>query len=348
MNIRPLAAFASSTTFFEKKQKKHQDELTRFQLINGIPGVTVIVSKKRKHVLKYASGYSNVETLQPMKLNTVCRIGSISKLFAAVGIDRLNIDCTENLEKYLPWLSESPSKNCTVLDILRHESGIRHYKQKESNDEETKCNINFKTAKQAIQHLKLDTDQLLTEKIGKFSYSTHAFTFLQAIIEEQTKISYSKYLEKELFSQIGMYNTFPDKTTEITPNRSQNYHRKTNKLENCSEIDQSWKLAGGGMVSNAEDLVKFGNWLLENYHKKSDKMLETHRVGGKSVNDMSEVVWLTGFDPRLGGGHAGASFGGSCMLYVNVEKELVVVVLTNQSDSHVGMMRLVKMLADDY
>ena len=212
MNFRPLAAFASSATFFEKKQKKHQDELTRFQLINGIPGVTAIVSKKGKHVLKYASGYSNVETLQPMKLNTVCRIGSISKLFAAVGIDRLDIDCTRSLEEYLPWLSEeSPSKNCRVLDILRHESGIRHYKEKEMKDEETKCNIHFKTAKQAIQHLKLDTDQLLTEKIGKFSYSTHAFTFLQAIIEEQTKVSYSKFLEKELFSKIGMFNTFPDK-----------------------------------------------------------------------------------------------------------------------------------------
>ena len=99
------------------------------------------------------------------------------------------------------------------------------------------------------------------------------------------------------------------------------------------------------MVSNAEDLVKFGNWLLENYHKKEHTMLEVHRVGGSSLNDMSEVVWLTGFDPL--GGHAGASFGGSCVLYVNVEKELVVVVLTNQSDSHTGMMRLVKMLADD-
>jgi len=346
MNFRPLAAFATSSAIFqtsETNKKRQKQELIRFQLTNGIPGVSVLVTKHGKPVLNYSSGYSNVETLKPMRSDTVCRIGSISKLFAAVAIDKLNIDCTKGLNEYLPWLpADSPSKNCKIIDILRHESGIRHYKEQEIKDAETMCNENFKTAKTAIQHLKLDTDPLLSEKIGKFSYSTHAFTFLQAVIEEQTKLSYTKFLEKKLFKEIGMFNTFPDQTKAIIPNRSNAYHRKSNKLENCTEIDQSWKFAGGGMVSNADDLVKFGNWLLENYHKKQHFMLEEHRVG-----QMSEVVWLTGFDPKLQG-HAGASFGGSCALYINVEKGLVIVVLTNQSDSHTGMMRLVEVLADDY
>lgn len=354
-SFRPLAAFAIFPVSYisrpeinqkyktqKERETNHLEELTRYQLINGVPGVSLMISKKGKDVLKYSSGYSNVETLQPMKTNTVCRIGSISKLFAAIAMDKLKIDFTKPISEFLPWLpQDSPSKDCKILDILRHESGIRHYKAKEMSDKETKSNKNFETAKEAIQYFGLDTDSLIDEKIGKFSYSTHSFTFLQAIVEEYTKISYTKFLQKQIFKEIGMYSTFPDQTKTIIPNRSNAYDRKSNKLENCTEIDQSWKFAGGGMVSNCEDLIKFGNWLLENYHKKDHEMLKTHRAA-----KMDEVVWLTGFDPT--GGHGGASFGGSCCIYINKEKELVIVLLTNQTNSHTGMTRLVNLLADDY
>ena len=55
------------------------EELTRFQVINSIPGMVCAVLHRGKVVLEVGSGFANVETLAPMKTDTVCRIGSISK-----------------------------------------------------------------------------------------------------------------------------------------------------------------------------------------------------------------------------------------------------------------------------
>ena len=45
------------------------------------------------------------------------------------------------------------------------------------------------------------------------------------------------------------------------------YHRtKDGKLQNSPYVDNSYKWAGGGFVSTAPDLVKFGNALLASYN----------------------------------------------------------------------------------
>ena len=135
------------------------------------------------------------------------------------------------------------------------------------------------------------------------------------------------YLKTTLFEPLEMNHTFPDQTEIIVPNRANPYEREGNILKNPQQIDQSWKYAGGGMLSNAPDLIKFGNWVLKNYHEKNHPWLK------KDANHR----WLIGFDPR-NGGHTGASIGGSCILAINKEKSLLSVILTNQTSSHTGIL----------
>jgi len=339
----------SDKTNQKDHSKNIKQELKRYQIINGIPGLVCQISKDQELIFSKTMGYSNVETLQKMKENSVFRIGSISKLFAAVTMDRLCkiglIDENSPIEKYLSWLSNDDSiSKVSVVDILRHESGCRHYIEKEFESSETHLNKRFDSAKSAIEALKL-SDQINTP--GKFKYSTHAFTFLAAIVEAQSQNdpimhftsnkSYAHYLKTTLFEPLEMFHTFPDQTEHIVPNRANVYEREKNVLRNPPQIDQSWKYAGGGMLSSAPDLIKFGNWVLKNFHEKNHPWLEKN----------SDHKWLIGFDPQSGG-HTGASIGGSCILAINKEKRLVIVILTNQTSSHTGLLRLVKILESHF
>ena len=118
-------------------------------------------------------------------------------------------------------ISDQPSKpipryvgDATIREILCHESGIRHYKtEREFRDKETMNNIKHSSARKAIKELGLDTDPVKSS--GEFCYSTHAFTFLQAIIEEQTGKAYSEYVYKKILKPIGMFDTVPDDTFKI-------------------------------------------------------------------------------------------------------------------------------------
>ena len=50
-------------------------------------------------------------------------------------------------------------------------------------------------------------------------------------------------------------------------------------------MDNSYKWAGGGFLSNVQDLVKFGNAMLFSYQRKTDKQQPAKSSGQKETAD---------------------------------------------------------------
>jgi hypothetical protein len=81
-------------------------------------------------------------------------------------------------------------------------------------------------------------------------------------------ITHSNSVEKLQFQQVwdtrylekGISYTFPCV-----------YRDSAHKLRNAPYVDNSYKWAGGGFLSNVQDLVKFGNAMLFSYQRKTDK-----------------------------------------------------------------------------
>ena len=271
------------------------------------------------------------------------------------------IDLNRPIVEYLPWIDLNQFENnqqteifqkITFYDILRHESGIRHYlSDNEFSDEsinETNLNLNFNSSKDALQFLKLlpaDNSKnsipvcnnfLSPRKYKNFNYSTHAFTYLSAVVEEVSGKSYLRYLRENIFKNLNpdlnLNSTFGDETEKIIANRADGYFRDpscSSILKNTKEINQSWKYAGGGLISSSLDTIKLGNFLLKDLYEKNDEF----------VIKFPEHKWLVGLDPSLNG-HSGASSGGSCVLYLNPNKKLVIVVLSNMTSGMSGCKEL--------
>ena len=124
-------------------------------------------------------------------------------------------------------------------------------------------NKKFKSVTESLDLFK--NDPLLHEPGSKFHYTTHGFSLLSAVIESVTGQTFEEYI-KTIFKDLGLINTCLDENEPIIYNRSRYYLRdKNHKLINAPHVDNSYKWAGGGFLSNVTDLVKFGNAMLYSY-----------------------------------------------------------------------------------
>ncbi|PYP07451.1 MAG: serine hydrolase, partial [Gemmatimonadetes bacterium] len=71
-------------------------------------------------------------------------------------------------------------------------------------------------------------------------------------------------MSAHVFRPLGLTHTAPDRADSLILGRTQFYDRDSaGRYHIAPPVDNSYKWAGGGFVSTAEDLVKFGSALLE-------------------------------------------------------------------------------------
>src|SRR5258708_10120513 len=77
-------------------------------------------------------------------------------------------------------------------------------------------------------------------------------------------------MSRDVFKPLKMTSTAPDKNDSLIPNRTRFYDRiATGEFVPAPTVDNSYKWAGGGFVSTAEDLVRFGSAHLAPGHLKA-------------------------------------------------------------------------------
>ncbi|EDV25757.1 uncharacterized protein TRIADDRAFT_12911, partial [Trichoplax adhaerens] len=262
---------------------------------SGSPGISIAVSCNGKMMWSEGFGVSDIENAVPCTPQTVMRIASISKPISAAIIAKLwedgKLDLDAPISKYVKDFPDktfdSQPVEITTRMLLSHLGGIRAYEkihyisdknEKDKNTDENKIEklkngvtlkVNYKEFllkdrfNSVTEALKLFKDDPLVVKPGtEYHYTTHGWTLLSGVIEGATEEKLLK-LMGTLFKQLGMTNTQPEFHETLIYNRARYYRRnKKGKLRNAPYVDISYKWAGGGLVSNVADLVKFGNVML--------------------------------------------------------------------------------------
>ncbi|KAI6654722.1 hypothetical protein LOD99_2601 [Oopsacas minuta] len=214
------------------------------------------------------------------------RIASISKPLTASGMallwQRGKIDFDLPIQTYVPEFPvkkfEEKEVTITTRHILTHMSGIRNYiKADEFNKASSKHKIvkimeegsewhnktHFSDTQSSLEIFK--DDSLVHAPSTRYLYSTLAWTLLSAVIETAAKQSYLTFMHNNVFTPYKLYSTHEDKNSPILSHRSKNYVRKSNKLTNTPYVDNSYKWAGGGFLSNVLDISRFANTMLGFY-----------------------------------------------------------------------------------
>jgi len=295
----------------------------------GVNGMQVCVSKNGETKWLGLFGDSNSQAQTPVSAQTKFRINSISKSVTSLALIKLvsegKLDLDAPIQNYLP---EFPTKKCpiTARQLAGHLAGIRDYQEENLNDL-----IRTEHYNSSIDALNIfKDDALLFEPGSRFQYSSYGWNLLGSLIEKITGNPYLDYMNESVFGPIGMSSTMGDDATLIIPNRS-TFYDLTGHPNDLGDI--SYKYASGGLLSTAEDLVKFGNQILNEKNvssKERDILFQSQKTtDGKATG--YGLGWYTGVD-RNGHRiwyHAGDSFSSSSWLVIYPDRNLVIALLAN-------------------
>jgi serine beta-lactamase-like protein LACTB, mitochondrial len=310
-----------------------EDYLINYYINKNVPSISAGISVNGKMVWVSTKGFSDLENSVPANNKTLYRIASISKSITAVAVMQLaesgKINLDQDARKYIPYIPVR-IKPFTVRQLMNHSAGIRTYRENEFDSK-----TYFASTKDVVLYILKDTLEYTPG--DKYVYSTLGYNLLAAVIENVSGLSYADYMKKFIFEPSGMANTIPDFQRSLIQNRARGYVRDSfREIQNAPLADLSIKYAGGGLLSNSEDILKFCNNLLNGKLIKPeslDSMLTPTRLNnGKYINYGLGFSFDTDETGRKSFSHSGGGTGFTSRFIIYPSEKIASVFFTNIRD----------------
>ncbi len=296
----------------------------------GYPGIAIAVSVDGATVWSEGFGYADLEHRVPMSRSVKFRVGSISKSLTAAAVASLvedgRLDLDTPVQRYVPSFPEK-SHPVTTRQLGGHLGGIRHYRGNENFIRDPYATV--------LDGLSIFADDPLLHEPGTaFSYTSHGFNLISAVVEGAAKQTFLDYMRDAVFRPLGMRDTVADFVTPIIPGRTRYYVRDgEGRVVNAPFVDNSYKWAGGGFLSTTEDVLRFANAHLDDgFLSRSSRNLlftEQRTRDGEGVGYGFGWFIQTRGDGRRLLSHSGGSVGGTSLMVMEPETRVVVVGLIN-------------------
>ncbi len=325
-------ALAAEPTGYEEAIRKSRDLISALRQEEKAPGVSVAVAVDGDIVWSEGFGYADLENRVPVWPSTKFRVGSISKPLTAAAVARLyeqgRLDLDAPVQRYVPSF---PDKGyvITTRQLAGHLAGIRHYRGTEF--------LSRKHYNSVLEGLTIfENDSLLFPPGTKFSYSSYGWNLISAVVEGASGQDFLSYMREHVFRPLRMRDTVPDHVDSLIWHRTRFYTADGNgRVLNAPFVDNSYKWAGGGFLSTAEDLVRFASAHLRGDFLKPEtvRMLFTSQRTNSGEETGYGIGWMVGKDKRGRKivGHSGGSVGGTSYLLLIPEAKIAVAVLVNLS-----------------
>jgi CubicO group peptidase (beta-lactamase class C family) len=353
--IVALVVFGASWP--EARQLTLAAELDQFleaqRVAAKVPGLQVAAAFKGTQVYSRGFGLADLEHRVAVTPASAFRTASVAKPITATGVMQLveagKIDLDAPIQQYCPAF---PKKEWPVTPrlILGHLAGIRHYKPNESGGSKFYFSI-----EESLSLFK--NDPLLHEPGSKYLYSTFAYSVLGCAIEGASKQTYEQYMRDRVWTPAGMARTRLDRLYDIVPERARGYYRvteddlksmppvvrtivKADDVINAPLHDTSMKIPGGGLLSTAEDLMRFGLAMI-NAKLVGKETVERMWTSGKTTaGEDTGYGFGWGVQPPQEGirriSHTGNQIGASSALILLPEVGVAYAVMTNLEDVEMG------------
>ena len=326
----------SEVTSFE--EAKTEAEKILYYLIQEeiIPGASVTVTKQGKIIWQGGFGYADISKKTPVDpQKTIFRVASMSKAITGVLLARLQeqkkFDWNLSLYEYVPNFPPKPF-DFTIKQLAGHLAGIRSYKANEYT-------LNKKYSIE--EGIDLFIDDILQSAPGtKFLYSSYGINLISLAIEKCLNKKFEDIAKDEVFKPLNMWRTFPDRgkiiTDEATP-----YTRTKKGLDKATEVNNYFKLAGGGFLSTSHDIAKMGTAIER--HSFLSQAVENEMLKKQCTTDDVEINYGIGWQNQRDWngrdyfGHTGMGVGGFGWLSVYPNEQVVIVMLFNVTDPQISI-----------
>ncbi len=299
----------------------------------GIPGISISIGTKDKILWAEGFGLADIENQVPVTVISKFRIGSVSKSLTCLAVGKLveegKLDIDAPIGKYNVTFPQKKYP-ITARQLATHTAGIRHYR----NDDGLNCLMLYKTVEDGFTIF--SNDSLLFQPGTAYSYSTFGYSLLSAVIEHVSHTPFLTYMQASIFTPLGMTYTGPDYSDQIVPHRVRFYENREGKIINAEQCDNSYKWAGGGLLSTPSGLVIMGASLLNPSFLKKEtvQLLFTPQVLANGTNTNYAFGWRIGNDKKGRNiiHHGGSINGGRTFMMIYPDDNLVIAITANAFD----------------
>ena len=356
-------------SLIERKLGKVETALDKAIEKQEIPGAVVLARMPREgEVLEYAwvrgLAAARPERL-PMRRDTIFDLASLTKPIATTTAimllaDEGSISLDDPVAKSLPSFADRGKEAVTIRQLLSHCAGLKPWRgfhelliQKERKTGERL--IGTKEGREWILDRVLRS-ALVHEPGEAAVYGDLDFIVLAALVEAVSRQSFDEFCESRIFTRLGLADThffpLPVDGSQAVPD---SLRRRVAATENCpwrerilwGEVhDPNASAMGGvaghaGLFSTADDVLKFGQFFLDAWHGRGDVLPpERVREFSERQNLPESSDWALGWDtPTEGASSSGKYFSSKSIghlgftgtsLWIDLERELIVVMLTNR------------------
>ena len=323
-----------------QKLDEHRQSLTA-------PSISLAVAVGGQLVWAEARGYAHLESQHGVTLDSAYLIGSVSKPITATLVAILwengALDLDTDVRQYVP---EFPDKGhpVTLRQLLSHQGGIRHYQAAwmPPTFNENALNEQFDSINQSLSVF--SNDPLLFEPDTSFNYSTYGYTLISAAVEGATGESFLDLLDQHVFGPLAMPRSGADDGTVSERVSDYMILMSDTAVLPAPATNNSYKWAGGGLVSTPSEIARFGAAMLQSEllsEETTEIMFTARETADGELNPQHY-----GLGWRIGGfaysrdpdgeseilplySHGGSSMGSTSILLLLPDQDIVVAMTAN-------------------
>jgi len=256
------------------------------------PGCAVGLVENGEYIHSKGYGLANLEHEIPIGMDTIFRIGSVSKQFTTMAIaileEKDELSFEDEMKVHIPDLVDYGEK-VTINHMIHHFSGLGDYEYmdypgrfKNAVGEEFRWgNEDYLTNKEF--HDLIKTLPLIRKPEKKFHYSNTGYVLLALVAENASGMSLREFAEKEIFKPLGMNNSFFNDDVNLPfKNRADAYTPIDDESDKykINVTNLSW-VGDGGVYTSLNDFIKWD----ENFYENKLGM------GGQSLIQTMEMTF---------------------------------------------------------
>src|SRR4051812_45983368 len=282
----------------------------KFAADNHVPGLVfgVVVGGKLDYVR--ALGVQDTKTNAPVTADTVFRIASMSKQFAALATLKLRdggkVSLDAPAERYVPELVKlhyptTDSPKIRVRDLLSHAAGF-------VTDDPWGDRHLAMTEAEFSKFIAAGVPMSRAPGTG-YEYSNYGFALVGRIITNTARRNYADYVTQQFFTPLDMRATTYDYREVPAARRAVGYRWENDAWVEEPVLGPGTFGAMGGVLTSANDYAKYVAWVLNAWPPRDGP--EDSILARASVREITRPANFAAVQPPLteGGCSRSASYG---------------------------------------
>ncbi len=223
-------------------------------------GVAALVAVEGAIVLEVNRGYANLEWGIRNNSDIAYRLGSISKTLTAIAllefVEEGALDLDAPISTYVPDLPGHMGR-VSASQLMSHTSGLAEHAWAEWLLPYIRSGIALRDVIEGHADAPIEF-----EPGAQYQYVNFNYTLLGLLLESLSGMSYSNYMEQQIFAVNNMPFSASDDRRDIVPRRAQNYSYEEDRWLHAENVDMSHVGAAGQLLASSTDLAHWSHLLL--------------------------------------------------------------------------------------